>query len=181
MMNIQVRRFIDVTVLTISLFLAVGSVLAQESGIQFSALPAEEYKVSRFIWGEGIGGRKGEPQTAYMLMSQGGFLAPKSSNFKVLVKAWLAKHPNADVVVVYTLEGDTKSSKKIKWAWVIDGDENLNVHLVRMGGCSADTMFLNKGDKAHVAKEKYESFTNKVLEAESLARKERRGIWSEKN
>jgi len=62
--------------------------------------------------------------------------------------------------------------------WIIDGDENLNIHLVRMGGCSADTMFLNKGDKAHVTKEKYESFINKILEAESLARKERLGIWS---
>jgi hypothetical protein len=44
----------------------------------------------------------------------------------------------------------------------------LNIHLVRMGGCSADTMFLNKGDIAHVTKEKYESFINKILEAESL-------------
>jgi len=42
-------------------------------------------------------------------------------------------------------------------------------------------MFLNKGDEAHVTKEKYESFINKIREAESLAKKERLGIWSEKN
>jgi hypothetical protein len=177
----KVHSFINVIVLTIFLWLTVGGVLAQESGIQFSARPTEKYKVSRFIWGEGIGGRKGEPQTIYTLMSQGGFLAPRSSNFKDLVKAWLAKHPNANVVVVYTLDGATKQSTKMKWVWVTDGDEKMNIHLVRMGGCSADTMVLNKGDKAHVTKEIYESFINKLLEAESLAKKERLGIWSEKN
>jgi hypothetical protein len=159
--------------------LGPGVAGAQEQEIQFSSRPAEEYKVSRFIWRDGVGGRKGEPQTVYMLMSQGGLLAPKSSNFKGLVKAWIAKHPNANVVVVYTLDGATEQSIKIKWVWVIDGDENLNIHLVRIGGCSADTMSLNKGDKAHVTKEKYGSFINKILEAESLAKKERLGIWSE--
>ena len=171
--------FTIVTMLTIVFLLGQGVAVAQEQETQFSSRPAEEYKVSRFIWGEGIGGRKGEPQTIYMLMSQGGFLAPTSSNFKDLIKAWLAKHPNANVAVVYTLDGATKQSTKMKWVWVIDGDENLNIHLVRMGGCSADTMFLNKGDKAHVTKGEYESFIKKILEAESLAKKERLGIWSE--
>lgn len=167
--------------LTISLWLTAGGVFAQESGIQFSARPTEKYKVSGFIWGKGIGGRKGEPKTMYTVMSQGGFLASKSNNFEDLIKAWLAEHPNANVIVVYTLDGATKQSTKIKWVWIIDGNENLNIHLVRMGGCSADTMFLNKGDKTHVTKGEYESFIKKILEAESLAKKERLGIWSEKN
>jgi len=40
-------------------------------------------------------------------------------------------------------------------------------------------MLLAKGDKAHVTRKEYEAFAVKVIEAESLANKERLGIWSE--
>jgi hypothetical protein len=40
-------------------------------------------------------------------------------------------------------------------------------------------MLLEKGDKAHVTWKEYESFVEKITEAESLARKERLGVWSE--
>jgi len=114
-------------------------------------------------------------------MSRGGFRAPTSKNYENLIKAWLAKHPSADVIVVYTLDGAMTQfpDSKMKWVWVVDGDENLNIHLVRLGGCQAGTMLLDKGDKAHVTREEYKYFSEKIIEAESLAKKERLGIWSE--
>ena len=40
-------------------------------------------------------------------------------------------------------------------------------------------MLLDKGDKAHVTREEYKYFTEKIIEAESLAKKERLGIWND--
>jgi endonuclease YncB( thermonuclease family) len=40
-------------------------------------------------------------------------------------------------------------------------------------------MLLAKGDKAHVTRKEYESFAEKIIEAELLAKRERLGIWSE--
>jgi hypothetical protein len=158
-----------------------GVAIAQDQGIHFSARPAEKYKVSSITWEGHFGGRKEEPYNLYTLMNRGGFRAPTSKDYEDLIKAWLAKHPGADAIVVYTLDGALTISpdSKSKWVWVVDRDDNLNIHLVRLGGCEAWTMLLAKGDKAHVTRKEYESFAEKILEAESLAKRERLGIWSE--
>jgi hypothetical protein len=158
-----------------------GAPIAQGQDIQFSARPTEKYKASSFDWKGHFGGRKEEPYNIYILMARGGFRAPTSKDYEDLIEAWLAKHPNADAIVVYTLDGALTLSKdsKWKWVWVVDGDDNLNIHLVRSGGCEAWTMLLAKGDRAHVTRKEYESFVEKLIEAESLARKERLGVWSE--
>lgn len=177
----KIYRFIIVTMLSMVFLLGPGAAVAQEQEIQFSARPAEKYKASSITWKGHFGGRKEEPYNIYCLMSRGGFLAPTSKDYEDLIKAWLAKHPNADVIVVYTLDGALTQSpdSKSKWAWVVDGDDNLNIHLVRLGGCPAGTMLLDKGDKAHVTREEYKYFTEKIIEAESLAKKERLGIWND--
>jgi hypothetical protein len=158
-----------------------GAGVAQDQDIQFSTRPNEKYKASSFIWKGHFGGRKEEPHNMYILMARGGFLALTSRDYEDRISAWLAKHPNADVIVVYTLDGALTQfpDSKSKWAWVVDGDDNLNIHLVRSGGCEAWTMLLEKGDKARVTRKEYGSFVEKITEAESLARKERIGIWSE--
>ena len=177
----KIYRFIIVTMLLMVFLLGPGAAVAQEQEIQFSARPAEKYKASSITWKGHFGGRKEEPYNIYCLMSRGGFLAPTSKDYEDLIKAWLAKHPGADAIVVYTLDGALTISpdSKSKWVWVVDGDDNLNIHLVRSGGCEAWTMLLAKGDKAHVTRKEYESFAEKILEAESLAKRERLGIWSE--
>lgn len=158
-----------------------GVAIAQDQDIQFLSRPAEKHKVSSITWKGNLGFRKKEPYTMYNLMSRGGFRAPTSEDYEDLIKAWLAKHPGADVIVVYT-SGRVWTKfpdSKSKWVWVVDGDNNLNIHLVRSGGCEAWTMLLEKGDKAHVTRKEYEAFVEKVIEAESLAKKERLGLWSE--
>jgi hypothetical protein len=157
-----------------------GAAIAQDQDIQFSSRPPEKHKALSITWDENLGGRKEEPYNLYDLMSRGGFLAPKSENYKELIEAWLANHPGADAVVVYTssLFKQFPDSRR-KWVWVVDGDDNMNIHLVRSGGCEVWTMLLAKGDKAHVTRKEYEAFVEKVIEAESLAKKERLGVWSE--
>ena len=158
-----------------------GTAITQDLDVQFSSRPAEKHKASSITWKGHFGGRKEEPFNLYTLMSRGGFRAPTSKDYEDLIKTWLARHPGADVIVVYTLDGAlTRSSdSKSKWVWVVDGDDNLNIHLVRLGGCEAWTMLLAKGDNAHVTRKEYQSFAEKIIEAESLAKKERLGIWSE--
>jgi hypothetical protein len=174
-------NFIIGVMLMTAFWPGAGAVIAQDQDIQFSSRPAEKHKSSSFIWKGHFGGRKEEPYNIYILMAQGGFRAPTSTDYEDLIKAWIAKHPNADVIVVYTLDGALTRfpDSKSKWAWVVDGDDNLNIQLVRSGGCEAWTMFLAKGDKAHVTRKEYEAFVEKVIEAESLAKKERLGVWSE--
>jgi hypothetical protein len=128
-----------------------------------------------------FGSRKEEPNNLYILMTQGGFRAPTSENFESLMKSWLAEHPKAIATVVFTLDGMMTAipDSKMKAVWVTEGDANLNLYLVRMGGCPAGTMLLNAGDKTALSREEYEAFARKVIAAEDQAAKEKLGIWHE--
>jgi hypothetical protein len=177
----KIHRLVFGFAFSIILGLTVIVSSAQNQEIQFSAYPSEKIKASSITWSEHFGGRKEEPNNVYILVTQGGFRAPTSKNFENLIKSWLVEHPKADAIVVYTLEGmmaDIPDSK-MKAVWIVDGDDNLNIHLVRMGGCPAGTMLLNGGDKTPLTREEYEAFATKVIEAERLAKKEKLGIWSE--
>src|ERR1044072_9946216 len=164
--KMKIHRSIFGIVALLLLGLNVTASLAQGQEIQFSALPAEKVKTSIITWKMHFGSRKGEPNNVYILMTQGGFRAPTSKDFETLIKSWLEKHPNADAIVVYTLEGMMVNipDSKMKAVWVVDGNDNLNVHLVRMGGCPAGTMLLNRGDKTPLTREEYEAFAKKVIE-----------------
>ncbi len=172
--------FLLISLLTIFGLTATAS-LAQNKEIQFSAFASEKIKASDISWKGHFGGRKIEPNNVYILMTQGGFLAPTSKNFEDLIKSWLTEHPNAQTKVVYVLDGmlaDVPDSK-MKAVWVMDGDANLNIHLVRMGGCPAGTMLLNPEDKTSLTREEYQAFAKKVVEAQQLAKEEKLGIWSD--
>lgn len=163
------------------LVLSAIATLAQNNGIKFSAYASEKVKASSITWRVHFGGRKEEPNSLYTLMTQGGFRAPTSKEFENSIQSWLARHPQAEAVLVYTIEGalTSISDSKMKAVWIVDGDDNLNINLVRMGGCPAGTMLLNEGDKTPLTRKKYEAFAKKVLEAEESAKKEKLGIWSE--
>ncbi|CAN5592774.1 hypothetical protein BH20ACI4_BH20ACI4_22520 [soil metagenome] len=169
----------------ITILLIIGfnftQVFAQNQKIEFSALPTEKVKASSITWKSHFGGRKEEPENMYTLMTQGGFRAPTSDNFENLIQTWLAKHSKAETVLVYEMEGmmSNNPNSKMKAVWVVEGEENLNIYLVRNGGCPGGTMVLNVGDKTPLTKEEYEAFVKKLIEAEQLAKKEQLGIWSD--
>ena len=175
-----------IKVLFLVLFLTVFGLtatasLAQDKEMQFSAFPPEKIKASEISWKGHFGSRKTEPDNLYILMTQGGFRAPTSKNFEDLIESWLGEHPKAQTTVVYVLEGmrtDVPDSK-MKAVWIVDGEANLNIHLVRMGGCPAGTMLLNPEDKTSLTREEYQAFAKKVWEAQELAKEEKLGIWSD--
>ncbi len=155
--------------------------LAQTQEIKFVARPVEKIKASGISWSGHFGDRKEEPNNLYILMTQGGFRAPTSKDFESLIKTWLNEHSNANAIVVYTMGGLMSNSpdSKMKAVWVVDSNDNLNIYLVRKGGCPAGTMLLNKGDETPLTREDYETFAKKIIEAEALAKKEKLGIWNE--
>ncbi len=157
--------------------------LSQGQEIQFSAQASEKVRASSITWKEHFGSRKEEPHNVYTLMTQGAFRAPTSHNLEGLIKTWLLEHPNADAILVYTIDGmmTAMPDSKMKSIWVVDGKDNLNIHLVRLGGCPAGTMLLNGGDKTPVTREDYEAFAKKVMVAETMAKREGLGVWSEAN
>ena len=176
----KIKVLFLISIFTVFGFSATSS-LAQNKEIQFSAFPSEKIKASEISWKGHFGGRKTEPSNIYILMTQGGFLAPTSKNFEGLIKSWLAEHFNAQTKVVYVLDGmlaDVPDSK-MKAVWIVDGDANLNIHLVRQGGCPAGTMLLNPEDKTSLTREEYQAFEKKVIEAEKIAKEENLGIWRE--
>ena len=153
---------------------------AAQNGIHFSMGKSERVAAASISWMGIFGSRKEEPQNSYLLMTQGEFRAPKSKNLENLIKTWMEKHPKAEAVLVYSMEGSSAfPGSKMKSIWVIEGGENLNLYLVRNGACPAGTMVLNDGDETPLSKEDYELFENKFWEAEKTAKLEKLGIWFE--
>ena len=153
--------------------------LAQNGPIRFDQGTTEIGKAASMSWAGHFGGRKEDSASVFTLMTQGGFRAPTSSNFKDLIKTWLLEHPNAEASVVYVMPGprDTLDSK-IKAVWIKDGAEYLNLFLVKSGGCPAGTMVLNPGDATPITRQVYEDFEKRVWEAQAFAKRAKIGIWS---
>jgi hypothetical protein len=151
------------------------------SQIQFSACPPEKLTVSSICWKEPFGYRKEDTNCIYLLMTQGIFLTPQTTNFTTLIHSWLVTHTNADATVIYTMAPVyvNNPDSKTKSIWITDGNDCLNVYLVRNGSCPAFTMLLNPGDKTPLTQNQYEETAKKIIEAEALANKDGLGIWKE--
>ena len=115
----------------------------------------------------------------YSLMAQGGFLAPTSDDFEILMLSWLREHPDAEALVFYKMSPVFRAlpDSVLKCVWVVSGKENLNLFLVRKGALPASTQLLNPGDKTSVSQLSYEAFAKEAITNEELAKKEKLGIW----
>jgi hypothetical protein len=161
------------------------------------AEPAFEAKQLHFK--SGFGSRGGDP-IVYCILGTGFFRAPRTDDFDQLVTAWLSSHPDAQVTLVDTAPamgrpGSKMGRSSLQYIWIEDGDEKLNVFLVREGAVTGGVMedlasFFNSlkvtlpaGEELPtrlVTDEKYAAFLNQVAEAEELARQDKRGLWSDK-
>lgn len=164
------------------LILTAFAIRAQEASIKFGVGPQLRFAAGKLSWDGPFGGLKNEPNNVYSLMTQGGFLAPTSPDYAKLIVEWLEKHTNADAVVVYDLQPMMRDvpDSKMRSLWIVDGDESLNIYLVRNGSCPAGTMVLNAGDKTPLRKDEYEAFEEAVWEAQKMAKLEKLGIWADK-
>lgn len=118
--------------------------------------------------------------TLYCLNAPKPHAYPVSADFNDVVKKWLADHPDSYVMHVFStpLFLSEPNGPAQVYTWVVDGDSNLNIHLVRMGACPAQMMKLESGEKPAIDEGIYESFTKQLAEAEREAKTRMLGIWS---
>lgn len=139
-------------------------------------------------------------ETVYCLLGTGFFRAPSTENTDSLISAWTNQHPDALVIPVYTSGPTMTDSKETKmiYSWVVDKSDTLNIILVRLGCIPGGTMQRpetwdemdkekrklwhdNKKPKetVHVDSKAYNAFLDKVAKAETQARNNKLGIWTE--
>jgi hypothetical protein len=144
--------------------------------------------------------REGPRDTLYVLFGCCYMLnAPIAKEAPPVIAQWIAAHPDAEVTVVdrAAMFADEKrdGSASFAYVWIQDGDENLNLTLVRQGMVPAGVMTdgaaylstvrdLDQNSRTYpkrmVTDVEYEAFFERALAAEALAIKEGKGIWSDR-
>jgi hypothetical protein len=145
-------------------------------------------------WTSVLGVSSKDPAIFYSLLSVGYFKPQISYDFSDVKNAWIAEHPKAIVRAVLTRErfNDRVPGSRFNFIWIVDGDEVLNVHLVRHGCVAAAQMFSLSDedmqtsrnqlgmpkDKLQISQKEYDKVKNRLIAAENSAKSERLGIWS---
>jgi hypothetical protein len=111
------------------------------------------------------------------LLAVGGFRANVGEHFASVRDRWLSSHPTATLSSVCEYKEEGSSKLTLRYVWISDGYDNLNVELVRQGCVAGDYMYVPKGQKLDVPSHVYQQFVEKVREAERKAKSERLGIW----
>lgn len=180
--GVPARRFSPVGALIAAAWLATcgsPSFAADGSPVPQRAPAVPVVDLSRIRWLGPVGFAADQPNNMYTLMGAGFLRRPTSPDFDRIVAEWLASHPEAKVVVVDVsgplLEGKPEST--LVYVWIVDGAENLNVHLVERGACEGAMM--QPFGTVLVDPEPLESFRLRVLEAGQRARAARLGIWAD--
>ena len=145
----------------------------------------ESIPASRIKW-MGLAGSDGDDQKhVYSITAQGTLFKPYPrkppypANVQTYVESWLLKHPDARLIPV---EAYPFFSAEVAWVyvWIVDGDENLNLHLVEEGFFrgSAQVPTLRAADLLISTKE-YRAFRKKLMDAEIAAANSKKGIWQQ--
>ena len=95
------------------------------------------------------------------------------------MESWLSQHPKARAVPVEAYPFLSASLARV-YVWIVDGDENLNVHLVQEGFFRASTQLptLRTADLL-VSAQEFKSFRKKIIAAEIAAANAEKGIWKQ--
>ena len=149
---------------------------------------------SEISWQHHLGQDPNNPAIQYSLVSTGFFRAELSGDFVPIMTTWLKEHPEAHMVPVITRGpmNDHIPNSKMIFVWVVDGDDILNVYLVRHGCVGAAQMFSFSDeklrqlknelqlpeDKLQVTQTEYDKVKKRLISAEKLAMAERLGIWA---
>ena len=172
--------------LSFFLFLLASFVtsLSAQSNLNLDTDILERVKPSSvaWTWDDGVYHSKDqEPHTVYLLMNTGGVGELQlSKNFTELIKSWMFEHPDAEAIVTNTINGVTsRQGWTFKPVLVRDGEQMLNVYLVRKGACRANTMALSANRGTPLSSEQVKAIHKKLYEGESLAFKEKLGIGAD--
>jgi hypothetical protein len=158
----------------------------------------EEFAFSEIKFQGMIGTRAGEA-TVYCLLGNGFFRTIRSNDGDTIVAEWRSAHPNARAVPVSIMEFMRKTS--MVYIWAVDGDDNLNLQLIRNGafpgsvmldatqfnqllqqamGARAATSASETPPRRLVTDARYQAFLKQLLNDETAAAGQMNGIWSDK-
>lgn len=155
---------------TVALCLLAAIALADEP----EGFPASDLK-----WVGCYGSRESEPHVVCCLTGRSQFGAPQAAETGKTVETWLASHPSARVVPVWSFVPTERKEPDARqvWVWLVDGDANLAIELVAKGLCAATTMAIPKGESPVVAEDRYAAFLKAIQKVEDSAREAHAGIW----
>ena len=114
-----------------------------------------------------------DKHAGYCLEEAGFFRAPIAKNTDSLVQDWISRHPAAVAIPVAAISKDTTYT--FTFCWVLDGLDTLNNDLVRTGCVPGKTM-LGRAD--WVNNKDYIRFIEQIKINDSLAQRNKRGIWN---
>lgn len=167
----------------------------------------EEFPFREPVFQGASGYRPGE-NFEYFLTKRGFFRGVGADEESAIIAEWTRKHPGAKAIPV-SVVGE-KSRLPIVYFWAVDGEDNLNLLLVRQGVYPAlvmlDTvqynqLLLSSKDTPYgqtleamehagnsggatsrrlVSESRYEDFLKQLVAAETAAQAELNGIWSDK-
>jgi len=110
----------------ITLIFQVVLVIFHGTAFGQDAFPLSELTFKKFF-----AQRAGEKAT-YCLLGNGFFRTISSGEEDAVIPKWLGNHPNAKAVPVSIISEGSKMGP-IVYIWAVDGEENLNLSLVRNG------------------------------------------------
>ena len=157
------------------LILAILSANLMAGAVAASDLPP----ASSVAWQGHFGASATELGTVYCLMGRGFFQMSTSEDMPKAIEAWTQQHPKAVLVSIATIQpiSEKAPESKLTYVWVVDGDSNLNIDLVRQGCFAPETQKLPRGQKPKVGEEKYAAFVKKLIVAAQFATEHKLGIW----
>lgn len=164
----------------------------------------EGIPASSIQWQGVFGWQEGEKSTIYGLIRFD--FTVISSDIDQVTAEWLTTHPQARAVPVFSdsavEETDSfwdflgiarRNISSEVYVWVLDGDECLNLHLVRKGCYSANPITMDDISELrrlasecedyfqlHVSEDRYNEFIKNISAAQDQAKKEKLGIWKTK-
>ena len=94
---------------------------------------------------------------------------------------WFQEHPKAVVVTIAHI--DTSGTKvavyNYNYVWVVEGDHNLNLELVRQGFIASNTQTGVNPQQLKIPRADYDAFVQKALQAGKEAKEKKVGMWME--
>lgn len=169
-----------------------------------NGLAQEEFPFKEAIFQGASGFRPGQ-NFEYFMVKHGLFKSVGDDEEATMIAEWKRQHPNAKLVPVSIL--GEKSRHPLVFFWATEGDDNLNLFLVKkgiyFGFAMLDTVQLDQllknpkwvatlegmeraGNPKRipsprlVSDARYEDFLKQLVAAETAAQSESKGVWSDK-
>jgi hypothetical protein len=173
-------------------------IITQFQILCFGQNETNKLKLTDFKFNSIFGTQKTDSSTIFCLLGQGYFRTPRSNNSDSIMNNWYTNHENAQIIPVSSMvfkNADNPDSKMI-YCWMVDGNDTLNVFLIKQGCFPGGTMqrpktwnemekkekdFYKDTDKpnvkVYISNNNYKTFIEKIKTAEKFAENNKLGIW----